>query len=90
MIDICGNEVYEKKKTTGYIWSDIKLNEFFLQVINMKATMDKILDYKTKWNLVDRMLRYKFLKIMNYIPKGREDRGRPLKELRRYSESGIL
>jgi hypothetical protein len=62
------------RKTAKYIWSDYKRNYNILK---------DILNYKKKWiQHVNRMQRYRIPKLLkNNKPRGRRNRGRPMKRL---------
>jgi hypothetical protein len=71
------------RRTAGYIWSDFKQNTEILEELKVNPIQDKISNYKTDWrDHVNRMSRSRLPKLITqYIPKGRRDRGRPMKKL---------
>jgi hypothetical protein len=70
-------------RTADYIWSDFKQNTEILDELKVIPIQDKISNYKTDWrDHVNRMCRSRLPKLITqYIPKGRGDRGRPMKKL---------
>jgi hypothetical protein len=73
------------RKTAGFTWTDYKTNTEFATELNITPVLDKILGYRRNWiRLVNRMPRYRLPRIIiikNYTPKGRRNKGRPLKRL---------
>jgi hypothetical protein len=74
---------FVRRTADGYIWSDFKQNIEILEELKVTPIQDKISNYKTDWrDHVNRMSRARLpTLIAQYIPKGRRDRGRPVKKL---------
>jgi hypothetical protein len=63
--------------------TDFKQNTEILEELKVTPIHDNISNYKTDWrDHVNRMSRSRLPKlIMQYIPKGKRDRGRPMKKM---------
>jgi Tfp pilus assembly protein PilZ len=71
------------RRTACFIWSDFKQNIEILEELKVNPIQDKISNYKTDWrDHVNQMSRSRLPKlIMQYTPKGRKDRGRPMTKM---------
>jgi hypothetical protein len=82
---ITAAEMRFMRKTTKYIWSDYKRNDDIglLKELKTEPVMGKILKYKNNWiQHANRMQRDRIPKLLqNYKPRGRRNRGRPVKRL---------
>jgi hypothetical protein len=80
---ISASEMRLMRTTAKYIWSDYKRKDDILKELRTEPVMGKILKYKNNWSQrVNRMQRNRFPKLLkNYKPRGRRNRGRPMKGL---------
>jgi hypothetical protein len=69
--------------TAGYIWTDHKINTEVAKELNVTPVPDKIQSYKrNRIQRVNRLPGNRLARILkNYTPKGRRNRGRPVKRL---------
>jgi hypothetical protein len=80
---LISTEMKFMRRAAGYIWLDFKQNTEILEELKVTPIQDKISNYKTDWrDHVNQMSRTSLRKlIMQCVPKGRRDWGRPMKKL---------
>jgi len=80
---ITAAEMKYMRRTTGYTWTDYKINKRITRELKITPILDKLLEYKRNWiQHIDRMPRNRLPKLMkHYSPTGRTNHGRPLKRL---------
>jgi hypothetical protein len=80
---ITAAEMRFMRTTAKYIWSDYNRNDDMLKELKTEPVMGKILKYKNNWiQHVNRIQRDRIPKLLkNYKPRGRRNRGRPMKRL---------
>jgi hypothetical protein len=71
------------RTTAKYIWSNYKRSDDILKELKTEPLMEKVLKYKNNWiRYVNRKQRDRISKLLqNYKPRGRRNRGRPMKRL---------
>jgi hypothetical protein len=71
------------RTTAKYIWSDYKRNDVTLKELKTEPVMGKIIKYKNNFiQHVNSMQKDRIPKLSkNYKPRGRRNRGRPMKRL---------
>jgi hypothetical protein len=80
---ITAAEMKYLRRTTGYTWTDYKINTQIAKEFNITPILDKLLEYKRNWiQHVNRMTHNRMPRVMkHYSPTGRRNHGRPLKRL---------
>jgi hypothetical protein len=80
---ITAAEMKYMRRTTGYTWTDYKINTQIAKELKITQVLDRLLEYKRNWiQRVNIMPRNRLPRVMkHYCRTGRRNHGRRLKRL---------